>query len=102
MKEPAIELRWMGQRIILKASGDTETARAAVRLAARKLREAERPGKSAAAPHHTALLALLELAREHTELRSRMREILGEVIETTREIRALESEPETSPPCQPS
>lgn len=92
----------MGQRIVLKASGDAEIAREAVRLATRKLREAERPGKSSPAPHHTVLLALLELAREHTELRGRMRGILGEVIETAREIRALESEPETRSPCPPS
>lgn len=93
----------MGQRIVLKASGDAEVAREAVRLATRKLREAEqRPGKSSPAPHHTVLLALLELAREHTELRGRIRGILGEVIETAREIRALESEPETRSPCPPS
>lgn len=67
----SVELKLQGQKTVLKTSGDPLVIREVVELATRKLQQAESRSAKAAAPHHVALLALLELAEEYVQAKQR-------------------------------
>ena len=70
-KASTIEVKLLGQRIVLKSSElDPEVIRQVLQLVTLKLSEAE--GRSrGAAPHQVALLALLDLAEEYVKAKKR-------------------------------
>ena len=72
-KEQVIELKIMGQKVVLKSQGDPETIREVADLVALRLKDAERRTKGMAA-HQVALLALMDLAEEYVKAKKRTQE----------------------------
>jgi len=70
MKSDTIEIRLLGQKIVLKSGGDPEAIRDVMDLVTSKLNEAETRSRSVV-PHHVALLALLDLAEEYLQAKKR-------------------------------
>lgn len=88
-----IELALFGQKIHLKHGFDDPLfAEEVARLVTRKVKEAQARGPKAAAPHHVALIALLEIAAEYLQARSRVedyqRELEGKVAELKTELQS--------------
>jgi cell division protein ZapA (FtsZ GTPase activity inhibitor) len=88
MKSQSIEVGLLGQRISLKTQGDPETVKEVVDLVSSKLREAEKRGKSPA-PHHIALIALMELAHEYIQAKKLVAEHHQAMDEKSRELFSL-------------
>lgn len=80
------ELRFAGQRIALKTSQkDPEIADEVLSLVSSRLKKAE--GRTrASAPHHIALLALLDLAEEYAAAKRRTQDYQNEVAAKAGEI----------------
>lgn len=71
MNTQSIELKVLGQRIVLKSTGgDPETTQEVIQLVTQKVNEAEERCKSAV-PHQVALLALLDLAEQYVQAKRR-------------------------------
>jgi cell division protein ZapA (FtsZ GTPase activity inhibitor) len=84
----SIEVKLLGQKIVLRTAGDPELVREVVDLVTIKLRESEGRGKSPA-PHHVALLALLDLAEEYVKAKRRAADHRQQVDDKSRELLGL-------------
>lgn len=86
-----VEIELLGQKIVLKSSGeDPELIREVVALASERLKIArQRSGKGAVAPHHVALLALLDMAEEYVRARKRSGEYRKAVLEKSERLKSL-------------
>jgi cell division protein ZapA (FtsZ GTPase activity inhibitor) len=85
MKNQSVEINLLGQKTVLKTSGDPEEIREVVDLVSAKIKRAEERSKGQV-PHHIALLALLELGEEYIQARKRFGNQKKKMEETTREI----------------
>ena len=65
-----VEILLKGQKIALKTTGDAEFVRDVIDLVSQRIEVAEKRSK-ATAPHHIALLALLDLAEEYIQAKRR-------------------------------
>ncbi|OFZ71737.1 MAG: hypothetical protein A3K03_11660 [Bdellovibrionales bacterium RIFOXYD1_FULL_44_7] len=68
-----VEIRLLGQRITLKSEGSEDFVNEVIDLVSKKIANAERRGKNAAA-HHVALLGLLDLAEDYIAAKRRLKE----------------------------
>ena len=65
-----VQIRIKGQTIALKTTGDAEFVREVIDLVSQRIEVAEKRTK-ATAPHHIAVLALLDLAEEYVQAKRR-------------------------------
>src|SRR4051812_42291217 len=68
-----VEVKLLGQRILLRSAGEPERVREVLELVKSRINDAERRVKTAtaAAPHYVALQALLDLAEEYCQAKTR-------------------------------
>ena len=85
-RDQSVELRFMGQKFVLKSQGDPDTIKEVVDLATLRLTDVERRAKGAAA-HQVALLALLDLAKEYVKAKRRSQEHKKKIEKRTSELR---------------
>ena len=67
----SIELKLLGQKIVLKTNSDPKVVSEVVELVRDQIREAEKSTRSPV-PHHVALLALLNLAEHHIQTKNQL------------------------------
>jgi cell division protein ZapA (FtsZ GTPase activity inhibitor) len=83
MASGQLELQLFGQKIRLKhkaaSSEDPELVERIVKLVQKKVKEAEARAPVAAAPHHVAVIALLDLAAEYLQAKARTEDFKREV-----------------------
>jgi hypothetical protein len=79
-KSGSVELSLFGQKIVLKhRAEDPELVGRVVELVTLKVKEAQARVPKGSAPHHIALVALLDLAAEYLQAKSRTEEFKLEV-----------------------
>lgn len=83
-----VQLSFMGQKVVLKSEGDPELIQEAVDLATLRLADAETRIKGVA-PHHVALLALLDIAEEYVRSKRRSVEHKRKLEKRTTELMGL-------------
>lgn len=84
MKNHSVEVRLLGQKVALKSQGDPDRVREVVDLVSERLKEAEARARGTMAPHHVALLAMLDLAEEYVSAKERFGRHQEQVQETSR------------------
>jgi cell division protein ZapA (FtsZ GTPase activity inhibitor) len=82
-----VEVRLLGQKIVLKAAGDPDRVKEVAELVTTKLKAAEKRGKGAGTvPHLVALLALFDLAEDLIQAKKRVSEHQGAIETRAREL----------------
>ncbi len=81
-KARTVELDFLGQKLTLKTESDFEIVQEAVAIAQIKLKDAAYRGRSMA-PHHTAILALLDVCEEYVRSKRRFTEHRKQVLDRT-------------------
>ena len=89
MKAQSIEVRLLGQKIVLKSHEDPALVKEVVELASSKLKEAEERSKGGTAAHQITLLALLDLAEAYVQAKKRAEEHQGLVEAKSSELQSL-------------
>jgi cell division protein ZapA (FtsZ GTPase activity inhibitor) len=79
------QITLLGQKISLKTAGNPEHVREVIGLVNARIAVAEKRIKTSA-PHHVAVLALLDLAEEYVQAKKRMAEHQIELDEKSREM----------------
>lgn len=80
MATEKIELSLFGQKIVLKhREQDPKLVAQAVSLVEQKIKEAQTRTPKGSAPHHVAVVALLDLAAEYLQAKSRTEDFKREV-----------------------
>jgi cell division protein ZapA (FtsZ GTPase activity inhibitor) len=70
--QSALEVSIQGQRIPLRARDDDPSrVQEVIELVSQRLRDAEKRSRASTAPHQVALLALLDLAEEHLQMKKK-------------------------------
>ena len=88
MKPNQIELSLFGQKIFLKhRTRDPALVEQVVALVNAKVREAQTRSPEGSAPHHVALVALLDLAAEYIQAKSRTDDFKREIDRKSTELR---------------
>jgi hypothetical protein len=89
-KSGQIELALFGQKIVLKhRAQDPELAAAAAGLVTQKVKDAQSRVGKGSAPHHIAVIALLDLAAEYLQAKSRTEELLRDFDAKSGELKRL-------------
>ena len=70
--EKTIELKLMGQRVVLKTQAESERTDEVLKLVKGRIEMAEQRLKTGAAPQYSALLALFDLAEEYLDAKKRV------------------------------
>jgi cell division protein ZapA (FtsZ GTPase activity inhibitor) len=79
-KANQIELSLFGQKIVLKhRAEDPELVDQVVALVTRKVKDAQARVPKGSAPHHVALVALLDLSAEYLQAKSRTEKFKDEI-----------------------
>jgi hypothetical protein len=82
----SVEINLLGQKIVLKTAGeDPEFVGEVIALVTNRLKDAENRSKSPA-PHHVALLALLDLGSEYAHAKKRAGEHRRAIDEKSQEL----------------
>lgn len=89
MKAQTVELKIQGQKIALKTAGETGEVQQVVDLVTRRISQAEKRLKPGAAPHHVALIALLDIAEDYLSAKRKFANHQGVVQSKTHEILKL-------------
>jgi hypothetical protein len=84
--EKTIELKLMGQRIVLKTQAESDRADEVTKLVKARIEMAEQRLKTGAAPQYSALLALFDLAEEYIEAKKRVARHQAEVRTTAQSL----------------
>lgn len=85
MKNQSVEINLLGQKIVLKTSGDPEVIQEVVTLVSTKIKQIEERSKGQV-PHYVALLALLSLGEDYVQAKKRYGHQKYKMEETTREL----------------
>lgn len=88
MQNQSVEVRLLGQRILLRSQESSEFTREVVDFVTTKLTEVEQRSKNVA-PHQVALLALLDLAEEYLKAKRRAQEHRSKMDEKSKELLSL-------------
>ena len=73
-KGQTVEVRLLGQKIVLTTQDDPALVKEVVQLASSKLKEAEGRAKTGTAAHQITLLALLDLAEAYVQAKKKAEE----------------------------
>ncbi|MBI3534073.1 MAG: cell division protein ZapA [Deltaproteobacteria bacterium] len=88
MKNNTVELDFFGQKLIFKASGDTETNQEVIALVAQKLKQATERAQTLS-PHQVAILALLDLAEDYVHTKRKTKKFKFSLDQKTKELMSL-------------